>query len=178
MDHRCQYSAKDGYPNPWHLMHLGAFELHGAGTIIVEATAVVPEGRITQADLGLWSDAQIPAYQSLVASLKMAAPALRVGIQLAHAGRKASTWTPFDRGVKQNLHYATKEEGGWPHEIVGPSALPHAPDWLTPREMTETDIQNTIKAFGDAAKRADAAGFDFVEVHGAHGTFSFLGVKK
>jgi 2,4-dienoyl-CoA reductase-like NADH-dependent reductase (Old Yellow Enzyme family) len=112
------YSAREGMPNPWHLIHLGSFAIHGAGTIIVEATAVTPEGRITPCDLGIWSDAHTPAFADLVKTLKTVAPGVTVGIQLAHAGRKASTWVPFDREAKQHPEWMTKEEGGFPDDVL------------------------------------------------------------
>ncbi|KAE8225923.1 hypothetical protein CF319_g1411 [Tilletia indica] len=166
----CQYSAKDGFPSPWHLAHLGSFAIHGAGTIMVEASGVTPEGRITPQCLGIWSDEHAKAHGNIVASLKRISDKITVGIQIAHAGRKASTWSPFHRGQKQHKEWVTKEEGGFPDDVVGPSALPYGPGWLTPRELSKDDIKRLQQAFIDAAERAyEVSGYDFVELHSAHG---------
>ncbi|UZJ55059.1 hypothetical protein CBS101457_004379 [Exobasidium rhododendri] len=165
----CQYSSHDGFVTPYHLAHLGSFALHGAGTIMIEACGVTPQGRITPQDCGLYKDEHVPAFTSLISSLKSFTADLCVGVQLAHAGRKASTWSPFHRGEKQVKDYVTKEEGGWPDEVIAPSALSYGPGWIVPKEMTIEDIQQMKKYFVQAAQRAFKAGCDFVELHVAHG---------
>lgn len=192
----CQYSARNGVPTPYHLAHLGQFALHGAGTIMVEASGVTAAGeeeqrpydssdhplnsvtrtpplsigRITPQDLGIWSDEQIPAHASLVTSLKSFTEDLTVGVQLAHAGRKSSTWSPFYRGDRKSPHYVSDAEGGWEKDTVGPSPIPYGEGWLTPRELTTQELQDIIQAFVVAARRAfNECGYDFVEVHSAHG---------
>ncbi|KAK0550582.1 hypothetical protein OC846_003597 [Tilletia horrida] len=169
----CQYSAKDGFPNPWHLAHLGSFAIHGAGTIMVEASGVTPEGRITPQDLGIWSDAHARAHGDIVASLKRISDKITVGVQIAHAGRKASTWSPFYRGPRQHKARITNEDegaGGYPDDVVGPSAVAYGPNWIVPKELSKEGIQRIKQAFVDAAQRAyEIAGYDFVELHFAHG---------
>lgn len=156
----CQYQAQDGVPGDWHMVHLGQFALGGAGLVIAEATGVVPEGRITPDCPGLWSDAQEAAWARVVAFVHAQSTA-KIGIQLAHAGRKASTTAPW-----QGSGPATPETG-W--ETVAPSALPYLDTWPTPRAMTESDITSLIAAFASSARRAVRAGFDLIEVHAAHG---------
>lgn len=154
----CQYSAaNDGRPTQWHLAHLLHLAMGGAGLVIVEATAVTPEGRISPGDLGLWEDGLIAPHAALVAA--MAAAGAVPGIQLGHAGRKASRAAPWIGGP-------APEGQGW--EVIAPSAVPFA-DFATPRAMSEGDILATIEAFAAAARRAAAAGYRFVELHGAHG---------
>jgi 2,4-dienoyl-CoA reductase-like NADH-dependent reductase (Old Yellow Enzyme family) len=158
----CQYSAesRDGVPTDWHLVHLGSFAAGGAGLIITEATAVVPEGRIAPEDLGLWNDTQRDAFARITAFLRSqgAVP----GIQLAHAGRKASTYRPWDprRGS------VPSDQGGWP--TVGPSAVAFG-DYATPRALTIGEIHGVTDAFVAAARRAVDAGFAVLELHAAHG---------
>ena len=156
----CQYACQDGLPNDWHLVHLGARAVGGAGLVMTEAAAVLPEGRISPQDAGLWSDAQAAAWQRIAAFLRAngAVPA----IQLAHAGRKASTFAPW-RGSGQ----VAPEQGGWP--VVGPSAGAFADNYPAPRAMTREEIADCIDAFAAAAARARDAGFQVAEVHGAHG---------
>lgn len=165
----CMYSAVDGFPTPYHLAHLGSFAIHGAGTMIVEASGVTAQGRITPEDLGIWKDEHIDAHSSLVSALRSFARNVTLGVQLAHAGRKASTWSPFYQGHRQQPFYVTKEEGGWPDEVVGPSALSYAEGHLTAKELTTEQVKGIQKSFVDAARRAFEAGYDFVEVHSAHG---------
>ncbi|OIH98347.1 MULTISPECIES: NADH:flavin oxidoreductase/NADH oxidase [unclassified Curtobacterium] len=158
----CQYSvdAQDGVPTPWHLVHLGGFAKGGAGAVVVEATGVVPEGRITPQDLGLWNDQQRDAFRPIVDFLHEQGAA--AGIQLAHAGRKASTFRPWDteRGT------VPADRGGW--STVAPSA--EAFDGHdVPRELATEDIRVVVLAFAQAARRAVEAGFDLVELHAAHG---------
>lgn len=156
----CQYSAENGMPNDWHFVHLGARAAGGAGLIITEAAAVEARGRITPADAGIWSDAQADAWAKITKFLKQhgAVP----GIQLAHAGRKASTARPWDPGTG-----ISDADGGW--EPVAPSALAFAGDYRLPRELTTGEIAEIVTAFADAAKRSDLAGFDWIELHAAHG---------
>ncbi|PWN31802.1 FMN-linked oxidoreductase, partial [Meira miltonrushii] len=165
----CQYSAVDGFPTPYHLAHLGSFAIHGAGTIMMEASGVTPQGRITPEDLGIYKDEHIPAHASLVSALRSFTKDLTVGVQIAHAGRKASTWSPFYEGPKKNPNYVTAEEGGWPEEVVGPSALAYDEGHIVAKELTTEEVQEIETKFVEAADRAYKAGYDFVELHGAHG---------
>ena len=153
----CEYSAENGMPNDWHFVHLGARAVGGAGLIITEAAAVEARGRITAADAGIWSDAQGEAWAKIALFLKQhgAVP----GIQLAHAGRKASTSRPWESGAG-----VSDADGGW--EPVAPSAAAFAPEYRVPHALSPAEI---VTAFADAAKRSDAAGFDWLELHGAHG---------
>jgi 2,4-dienoyl-CoA reductase-like NADH-dependent reductase (Old Yellow Enzyme family) len=156
----CQYSARDGIANDWHFVHLGSRAAGGAGLVMAEATAVLPEGRISPEDLGLWDDAQLAALARIAAFVRRqgAVP----GVQLAHAGRKASTWRPWSG------HGAVPaDRGGW--TPLGPDAHPFAPGYPVPRAMTVEDIDAVVAAFGKAAARALAAGFEVVEIHAAHG---------
>ena len=156
----CQYSALDGFANDWHLTHLGARATGGAGIAIVEATAVVPEGRITLGCTGLWSDAHAVPMQRTAHFVKSqgAIPA----IQLAHAGRKASAQLPWAGGGP-----LTPAEGAW--QTFAPSAIPFDEGWHTPEALSIAQIQGIAKAFGAAARRALGAGFEVIEIHGAHG---------
>lgn len=156
----CQYSATDGLANDWHLVHLGARATGGAGLVVVEATAVEPAGRISPSDLGLWTDAQIPGLRRITDFLR--AHGAVPGIQLAHAGRKASVGRPWEGGAP-----LLPAQGGWP--VVGPSALPFADGSPVPEALTAADMTRLIEAFAAATHRAQAAGFEFVELHGAHG---------
>lgn len=156
----CQYSATDGFANDWHLVHLGARAVGGAGLVCVEATAVTPEGRISLADLGLWSDAHVEPLARIARFVKSqgAVPA----IQLAHAGRKASTHAPWD-GHGQ----VPDAEGGW--LPVAPSAVPFAEADRVPTALDEAGIARVVQSFADAARRALDAGFEAIELHAAHG---------
>lgn len=165
----CQYSANDGHLTPYHLAHLGSFALHGAGTIMVEASGVTAAGRITPQDAGIYTDEHIASHASIVSSLKTFTEGLTVGLQLAHAGRKASTWSPFYRGEHKHAEYVTKEEGGWPDEVVGPSALAYGEGWLKAKELSNQEVKDVVKQFVEGARRAFKAGYDFVEIHSAHG---------
>ncbi len=156
----CQYSATDGFANDWHLVHLGARAVGGAGAVLVEATAVLPEGRITPGDLGLWSDAHVAPLARIAAFVR--AQGAEPGVQLAHAGRKASTAAPWHGGG-----WLAPEAGGW--TTVGPSPAPFTDGWAAPAALDEAGIARTIEAFAAATRRARAAGFRFVEVHAAHG---------
>jgi 2,4-dienoyl-CoA reductase-like NADH-dependent reductase (Old Yellow Enzyme family) len=162
----CQYSARGGVANDWHLVHLGRFAIGGFGLVILEATGVTAEGRISYADLGLWDDAQIAPLANIVGFIK--AEGAAAGVQLAHAGRKASTPVSWHRDLSEADKAAVGYESWVP---VAPSPLIHAdkPGFTTPREMSEADIREAVAAFAAAARRADEAGFDVVEIHGAHG---------
>ena len=157
----CQYSAHDGMANDWHLVHLGARAIGGAGLIIVEATGVEARGRITPQCLGLWNDAQIEPLARVTHFLREhgATP----GIQLAHAGRKASTAAPWKGGTP-----ISPDQGGWT-DIVGPGAQAYTDGMPTPRALSTGEVHDIAAAFGSAAHRALAAGFDIVEIHAAHG---------
>jgi 2,4-dienoyl-CoA reductase-like NADH-dependent reductase (Old Yellow Enzyme family) len=161
----CQYSASDGLPDAWHLCHLGSFAKGAAGLVFTEATAVLPEGRITHGDTGLWSDAHTAAWAPIAAFVKSqgAVPA----IQLAHAGRRASMQRPwFGNGPLDDADLA---RGDRPWPIVGPTDEPFSAGWLLPTALTEAAIAKVVEAFVAAAKRALAAGFEVAEIHGAHG---------
>lgn len=156
----CQYSAVDGVPGEWHLVHLGARASGGFGLLLTEAAAVVPDGRISPQDAGIWNDDQTEAWARIVDFAHT--QGARIGIQLAHAGRKASTYRPWaDRRGS-----VPTSDGGWP--TLGPSALAF-PGFDAPAEMTAGQVAAIPGQFADAARRADAAGFDVVEVHAAHG---------
>ena len=157
----CQYSAVDGVATDWHLAHLGSRAAGGVGAIIAEASAVLPNGRISPADVGLWDDRHIEPLRRAFAFV--AAQGCVPGIQLAHAGRKASTLAPWLGGTPVDAAY-----GGW-DDIVAPSALAFAANHAVPRELDEEGIAAVIRAFAAAAVRAHAAGAQLVEVHAAHG---------
>lgn len=157
----CQYSAIDGVAQPWHVQHIGRLALSGAGLVIVEATGVEAAGRITPDDLGLWNDAQAAVLAEILRGVRTYSDT-PIGIQLGHAGRKASTSAPWKGG-----RALSSDEGAW--TTCAPSALPFRDDWHTPTEMTEADMDRVVAAFEDAARRADRAGFDLVELHAAHG---------
>ena len=159
----CQYSAVDGVAQPWHLIHLGGLALSGAGLVIAEATAVEERGRITHGCLGLYTDAQEAAFAQMLAAIRRHGQA-KVGIQLGHAGRKASCRSIFERWKGESL---PADEGAW--QTIGPSAMPFDTDWHTPAEASEDDIAGVIAAFANAARRAHRAGFDLIEIHAAHG---------
>ena len=161
----CQYSAEDGIANDWHLVHYGGYARGGVGTIFVEASGVEPRGRITHGCLGIWSDEHGAAMKPLVNIMKRhgAVP----GIQIAHAGRKASNRRPWN-GLSA-LNDADIARGDVLWEVVGPSAIPADEGWLVPRQLDEAEIAGIVKAFGQSAARANAAGFEALEIHGAHG---------
>ncbi|REJ06566.1 NADH:flavin oxidoreductase/NADH oxidase [Microbacterium bovistercoris] len=156
----CMYSAVDGMPGDWHHVHLPQFADGGAGLIVAEATAVVPEGRISPHDTGLWNDAQRDAWAPIVRSIRDRGA--HAGIQLAHAGRKASTWWPWadERGS------VPASEGGW--QTVAPSAIAFE-GFAEPTALDAAGIDAVVTGFADAARRALDAGFEVLEVHGAHG---------
>lgn len=157
----CQYSATDGNPGDWHLIHLGQLALGGAGLLCIEATAVEAIGRITSACLGLYSDENEAAFRGLIAGLRRHA-ATPLAIQLAHAGRKASSHTPWDGGKLME-----PGAGGW--EPIAPSALPFSPSEPPPREMQASDLERVRAAFVQATQRAARLGIDAIELHAAHG---------
>ncbi len=157
----CQYSAVDGVPNDWHLVHLGSFARGGAGLVFTEATAVTPEGRISPEDTGLWNDEQQAAWARIVQFVH--GQGATAGIQLAHAGRKGSTYSGFtgERGG------VADPDGGW--RPVAPSADPFPGLREDPETLDRAGIAGIVTAFGDAAERAVSAGFDVIELHAAHG---------
>lgn len=160
MSPMCQYSAKEGYSNDWHVVHYGTRAAGGAGLIIVEATAVWPEGRITPGDLGLWSDDHIPGLRRITDFItgQGSVP----GIQIAHAGRKASCAVPWEGGKQLDL-----KNGGW--ETVAPSAIPFSPGERAPGMADKICIARIVEGFRNAAGRALKAGFRVAEIHSAHG---------
>nr|XP_001400222.2 NADH oxidase [Aspergillus niger CBS 513.88] len=160
----CQYSAKDGYATDWHLTHLGGILQRGPGLAIMESTAVQKVGRITPQDLGLYEDGQIEPLKRITEFAH--SQSQKIAIQLAHASRKASAVAPW---LSANA-MAVKEVGGWPDEIVGPSAIAHEEGVNSvPRALSEEEVKELVNDFGEAAKRAVRAGFDAIEVHSAHG---------
>ncbi|KAF8738210.1 NADH flavin oxidoreductase, partial [Rhizoctonia solani] len=187
----CQYSAVDGHMTDWHLVHIGGFAARGAGSIMLEATAVTPEGRITPECAGIWSDTHIAPIKRIVDFAH--GQGTTVGIQLAHAGRKASTLAPWvqDRrhkagGEGSKSTVAREVEGGWPANgmrlilpddnstneyeiVVGPSDIPFADTYPIPKALGVEEIKDIIQAYVDAVERCKKIGFDFIEIHGAHG---------
>jgi 2,4-dienoyl-CoA reductase-like NADH-dependent reductase (Old Yellow Enzyme family) len=156
----CQYSAKNGIPNDWHLVHLGSRAVGRAALVITEATAVSPEGRISPGDLGIWSEGHIEAFKRITDFIKSQGAA--AGIQLAHAGRKASTKVPWEDDGESSL-----SSGGW--QTIAPSAMRFAGNYPQPKEMTQADIKMVVDQFARAAERSLAAGFQVAEIHAAHG---------
>jgi len=157
----CQYSATDGFPDDWHLVHLGARAQGGAALILTEATSVSPEGRISPADLGLWKDEQIEAFQRIARFVTSQGAV--IGMQLAHAGRKACTAAPWLNRIP-----LTPENGGW-RPIYAPSAIPFDADSIVPEALDVAGIQRIIGQFQAAARRALTAGMKVLELHAAHG---------
>jgi 2,4-dienoyl-CoA reductase-like NADH-dependent reductase (Old Yellow Enzyme family) len=156
----CEYSSQDGFADDWHLVHLGSRAVGGAGLVLTEAAAVEPRGRISPADLGIWKDEHIEMLARIARFIRRqgAAP----GIQLAHAGRKASTRTPWEGGAR-----IAESEAGW--QTVAPSPIPFRPQEPAPAELSKPEIQSIVAAFAAAARRAGDAGFEVVEIHAAHG---------
>ncbi|MEM7545404.1 MAG: NADH:flavin oxidoreductase/NADH oxidase [Pseudomonadota bacterium] len=161
-----QYRAMDGHANDWHLVHLGRFALGGAGLVFVEATAVQAHGRRTHGDLGIWDDAHIAPLARVCRFLEDEGSV--PGIQLGHAGRKASERRPW-HGESPVNDEDTAQRGEPPWPTIAPSALPFADPWPVPAEMTEAQIEEVIAAFRDAARRSREAGFRVIEVYAAHG---------
>lgn len=157
----CQYSSEDGFAHDWHLVHLGAFATGGAGLVLTEATAVLPEGRISPQDLGIWKDEHLPALRRITDFVR--AHGAVVGIQLAHAGRKASTRRPWESGGT-----VPPDEGGW-ENVMAPSAIPFNEHYPLPHELDLAGIARVTDAFAVAAQRALDAGFQVAELHAAHG---------
>jgi 2,4-dienoyl-CoA reductase-like NADH-dependent reductase (Old Yellow Enzyme family) len=157
----CQYSSRDGYANDWHFVHLGTRAVGGAGLVLTEATAVLPEGRISPHDLGIWADGHIEMLTRIVSFIHEQGSI--AGMQLAHAGRKASTRRPWEGQGK-----IPEAEGGW-KKVVAPSALAFADTYPMPEALTTNGIQEIVAAFAAAARRACQAGFRVLEIHGAHG---------
>ncbi len=166
----CQYSSIDGFANDWHFVHLGRFALGGFGLVVLEATGVLPEGRISYGDMGLWKDEHIAPLARIVDFLH--AHGAAAGIQLAHAGRKASTPVSW-RGPEDLATEEQRRAAGYEHwQPVAPSAESHDPkdpDYQVPTELDEAGIKRVIDGFVAAAHRAEQAGFDTVEIHAAHG---------
>ena len=156
----CQYSSVDGFASDWHLVHLGSRAVGGAGLVIVEAAAVEADGRITPDDLGIWQDAHVEQLSRIAAFVKRQGAA--AGIQLAHAGRKASSQSPWKGGAA-----VPREDGGW--QTVAPSAIPFRAGDPAPAALGVAEIERIQVSFAAAAQRALRAGFDVVEVHAAHG---------
>ena len=159
----CQYSSSEGYASNWHLVHLGSRAVGGAGLVMAEATAVQAHGRISPQDLGIWLDGHVEMLATIAHFVHEQGSV--AGIQLAHAGRKASTRRPWDTpgGI------VTEAEGGWPADVVGPSAIPFSETYPQPVALDEAGIAGIVEAFAAAAQRAHAAGFRVVEIHAAHG---------
>lgn len=161
----CQYSCEDGFATDWHLVHLGSRAVGGAGLIVMEATAVSPEGRISPQDHGIWLDAHIPKLRQITDFIRT--QGARAGIQLAHAGRKASTLRPWDH------HSGSSEvvpvgEGGWTN-VFAPSAIPFSDTYPQPVALDKSGIRKIADDFAAAAQRARSAGYDVIEIHAAHG---------
>lgn len=158
----CQYSSRDGFANDWHFVHLGSRAVGGAALVTTEATAVLPEGRISPEDLGIWKDEHVGMLARIFQFIESqgAVP----GMQLAHAGRKASTAAPWKTGER----VAEEKDGGW-RPIFAPSALPFSPGDIVPKELDREGIARVVRAFAEAAQRALTAGAKVVEIHAAHG---------
>lgn len=156
----CQYSATDGFANDWHLVHLGSRAVGGASLVIAEATAIEPRGRISPHDIGLWRDEHIRPLKAITDFIKKQGSI--PGIQLAHAGRKASTRAPWEGGG-----FLTEEEGGW--QVISASSLPFRNNYGTPHALSIEEIAELVNHFQEAAARALRAGFQLIEIHAAHG---------
>jgi 2,4-dienoyl-CoA reductase-like NADH-dependent reductase (Old Yellow Enzyme family) len=156
----CEYSAKDGHPQPWHLVHLGSRAIGGASLVFTEASAVEERGRISSADTGIYEDAHVESWRPIVEFIRSHGAV--AGMQLAHAGRKASTAPPWTGGKSVAI-----EDGGW--ESVAPSALAFDAGYAVPRELSVREIVEIVAAFRKSAQRALAAGFEVIEIHAAHG---------
>lgn len=157
----CEYSSTDGFANDWHLVHLGSRAVGGAGLVLTEATAVTPEGRISPEDLGIWKDEHVEMLARIVRFVHEQGSV--AGTQLAHAGRKASTYRPWSGNGA-----VPESAGGWAN-VLAPSATAFADNYPAPREMSKADIAAVVQAFADAASRALTAGIRVIEIHAAHG---------
>src|SRR5260221_1378159 len=165
----CEYSSQDGFANDWHVIHLGSRAVGGAGLVLTEAAAVEPRGRISPGDLGIWKDEHIEKLAQITAFIKQqgAVP----GMQIAHAGRKASCRVPWEGGAA-----IPPGEGGW--QTVAPSAVPFRESDHIPAELSVAEIHKIVEAFGAATRRALAAGFEVIEIHAAHGIFSTNFIRR
>lgn len=157
----CQYSAQDGNVGLWHKVHLGNLSLSGASMMIIEATAIAPNGRISPYDLGLWDDSNQQALTSVVQEIRQLSE-IKIGIQLGHAGRKASCDAPWQGGAQLSV-----QQGGW--QTVAPSALPYSAGENAPQALKEEQLESLKQQFVSSAQRAVAAGVDLIEIHAAHG---------
>jgi 2,4-dienoyl-CoA reductase-like NADH-dependent reductase (Old Yellow Enzyme family) len=157
----CEYSSIDGFASDWHLVHLGSRAVGGAGLVMTEAAAVTPEGRISPEDLGIWSDDHLEFLARITRFIHSQGSV--AGVQLAHAGRKASTYRPWGGNGA-----VPEQSGGWKN-VVAPSAVPFAEDFVMPQALTQKGIQDVVRAFVEAAGRAREAGFRVIEIHAAHG---------
>src|SRR6187401_2384762 len=157
----CEYSSTDGFANDWHLVHLGSRAVGGAALVFTEATAVTPEGRISPQDLGIWKDDHVEMLARIVRFVHEQGSV--AGMQLAHAGRKASTYRPWS-----GTGAIGEADGGWT-DVLAPTAIAFADNYPPPREMSKQDIAATTAAFAAAASRAQSAGFRVIEIHAAHG---------
>jgi len=157
----CEYSSEDGFANDWHLVHLGSRAVGGAALVFTEATAVSPEGRISPQDLGIWKDEHIPFLKRITEFIEKNGSI--AGMQLAHAGRKASMTRPWEG----NKAISPNTKDGW--QTVAPSSIPFSETYNTPKELTLAEIKKAVQDFQDAALRAKKAGFKVLEIHGAHG---------
>lgn len=157
----CEYSSVSGFANEWHLVHLGSRAVGGAGLVMTEAAAVTPEGRISPQDLGIWSDEHVEFLSRITRFIH--SQGSTAGVQLAHAGRKASTYRPWDGNGA-----VPPDGGGWTN-VVAPSAIPFAENYVIPQALTQDGIQAVVGAFVDATRRALDAGFRVIEIHAAHG---------
>ena len=160
MSPMCQYSSINGFANDWHIVHYGTRAAGGAGLVIMEASAVSPEGRISPGDLGIWSNDHIPVLSRIVSYIHRQGSV--AGIQLAHAGRKASCAIPLEGGKQLELN-----NGGW--QTIAPSEIPFMPGERAPQQLSKEGIDNVISNFRKAAERALTAGFKVIEIHSAHG---------
>lgn len=168
----CQYSSDNGHATDWHFAHIGGFASRGVGAICMEATAVVPEGRISPEDAGLWTDSQMEPLKRIVSFAH--AQGTLIGVQLAHAGRKASTLAPWMHTNAAKTHraktwVAQPDERGWPDGVYSSSDVPFSDDYPTPIAATEEYLEKLDNAFLQAVERCKQIGFDFIEIHGAHG---------
>jgi 2,4-dienoyl-CoA reductase-like NADH-dependent reductase (Old Yellow Enzyme family) len=161
----CQYYSVDGFADDWHLVHLGSRAVGGAALVVAEATGVEARGRITPDDLGIYYDEHVAKLKQITSFISRfgAVP----GIQIAHAGRKASTKNPWKDGNRHQKLAVEDSEGGW--EVVGPTNVPFSPHSRIPRALTKEEIKDIVKKFGAAARRALEAEFKLLEVHAAHG---------
>jgi 2,4-dienoyl-CoA reductase-like NADH-dependent reductase (Old Yellow Enzyme family) len=158
----CQYSSEDGQLTDWHVAQLASYACRGASLVLVEAAAVTPAGRTTPEDAGLWKDEQIPSFRRVVEAIH--SQGQKAGAQLAHGGRKSSMLAPW-----LGVGVAVKESNGFAEEVVAPSSIAYDEHHPLPRAMTTEEIEECVLAFGEAARRAVAAGFDVIEIHAAHG---------